>query len=143
MPAKAALPFDQVQAAMQAMIKKAMETPDQPIAMAIVDATGELVAYAAMDNLRLFGRRHAIRKAYTATVVGMDTGTHADRLHAGIQSTAGRSISDLGDPKLTHGQGGLVIRKDGVIIGGIGVGGYTNAQFDEDMAQVGLNAMKL
>ena len=138
MPAKPALPFDQVQTAMQAMIKKAMETPEQPIAMAIVDATGELVAYAAMDNLRLFTRRHAIRKAYTATVMGMDTGAHAGQLHA-----AGRSIADLGDPMLTHGQGGVVIRKDGVIIGGIGVGGYSNPKIDEDVSRAGLNAMKL
>src|SRR5918998_5760184 len=98
MPEKSPLTFAQTQAAMKAMIDKAMQTPDEPIAMCIVDATGNLVAYAKMDNLRLFSRRHALRKAYTAAVMGMDTGAHAQRLHS-----QGRSISELGDPQLTHG----------------------------------------
>ena len=131
-----ALSFAQVQAAMKAMIDQAMQTPEEPVAMAIVDDTGNLVAYAKMDNLRLFSRRHALRKAYTAAIVGMDTGAHAQRLHS-----QGRSISDLGDPNLTHGQGGLVILKDGAILGGIGVGGYPSGQRDEDLARVGLQAM--
>ena len=110
------LTFAQVKAAMSAMIEKAEQTPNEPIAMAIVDATGNLVAYSKMDNLRLFSRRHALRKAYTAAIMGQDSGAHGQRLHS-----QGRSISELGDPQLTHGQGGLVIMKDGVILGGIGV----------------------
>ena len=133
-----ALKLSQVQAAMAAMLAKAQETPDAPVAMAIVDATGNLEAYAKMDNLRLFSRRHALRKAYTAAIMGLNTGDHATRLHG-----QGRSISELGDPNLTHGQGGLVIMQDGVILGGIGVGGYPSGQSDEDLARVGLNALNL
>ena len=132
------LSFDQVRAGMRAMIDKAMETPAEPVAMAIVDDTGNLVAYAKMDNLRIFSRRHALRKAYTAAIMGIDTGAHAQRLHG-----QGRSISELGDPDLTHGQGGLVIMKDGVILGGVGVGGYPSGQSDEDLARVGLEAMNI
>ena len=132
------LKMEQVQAAMKAMMDKAMETPNEPIAMCIVDATGNLEAYAKMDNLRIFSRRHAQRKAYTAAVMGMDTVTHAERLHGG-----GRNIADLGDPMLTFGQGGLVIIQDGVILGGIGVGGYPSGQADEDVSRVGLTAMNL
>jgi hypothetical protein len=55
----------------------------------------------------------------------------------------GRNIADLGDPRFTHGQGGLVIMKDGVILGGIGVGGYPSGQADEDLSRVGLDAMNL
>ena len=91
-----------------------------------------------VDNLRIFSRRHALRKAYTAAVLGTDTGANAQRLHG-----QGRSISELGDPQLTHGQGGLVIMKDGVILGGIGVGGYPSGQSDEDLSRVGLEAMGL
>jgi uncharacterized protein GlcG (DUF336 family) len=130
--------MENVQAAMRTMIDKAMETPNEPVAMAIVDAAGNLEAYAKLDNLRIFSRRHAIRKAYTAAVLGLDTGTNAQRLHA-----QGRSIGEMGDPNLTHGQGGLVIMKDGVILGGIGVGGYPSGQADEDLSRVGLEAMKL
>ena len=41
MAEKPSLSFDQVRAAMSAMIAKAMELPDEPVAMAIVDDTGE------------------------------------------------------------------------------------------------------
>lgn len=33
--------------------------------------------------------------------------------------------------------------KDGVILGGIGVGGYPSGQSDEDVARIGLEAMNL
>ena len=127
-----------VQAAMKAMMDKAMEKPNEPIAMCIVDAAGNLEAYAKMDNLRMFSRRHAQRKAYTSAMMGMDSVAHAERLHGG-----GRNIADLGDPMMTFGQGGLVIMKDGVILGGIGVGGYPSGQADEDISRVGLDAMTL
>ena len=132
------LALEQVQAAMKAMMDKAMEKPNEPVAMAIVDGTGNLEAYAKMDNLRMFSRRHALRKAYTAAILGVDTGANAERLHS-----QGRSVSELGDPQITFGQGGLVIIKDGVILGGIGVGGYPSGQSDEDLARVGLDAMNL
>ncbi len=132
------LKMQQVQAAMKAMMEKAMEKPNEPVAMAIVDAAGNLEAYAKMDNLRIFSRRHAQRKAYTSAVMGMDSGAHAERLHGG-----GRNIADLGDPMMTHGTGGLVIMKDGVILGGIGVGGYPSGQADEDLSRAGLDAMNL
>ncbi len=129
---------EQIKAAMDAMMAKALETPDAPVAMAIVDSTGNLEAYAKMDNLRLFSRRHALRKAYTAAIMGGDSGANAERMHS-----QGRSISEMGDSNLTHGQGGLVIMKDGVILGGIGVGGYPSGQADEDLARVGLEALGL
>ncbi len=126
----------QVQAAMEAMINKAMETPNEPVAMAIVDSAGNLLAYLTMDNLRIFSRRHAIRKAYTSAMMGLNSGENAQRLHS-----QGRSIAEQGDPMMTHGQGGLVIMQDGVILGGIGVGGYPSGQSDEDLSRVGLEAM--
>ena len=138
MATKPTLTAEQVTAAMRAMLAKANETPDAPVAMAIVDAGGELLAYLTMDNLRVFSRRHALRKAYTAAVMGRDSGAHAAGLHA-----QGRNIADLGDPRFTHGQGGLVIMQDGVILGGIGVGGYPSGQADEDLSRIGLEAMNL
>ena len=132
------LSFEHVTKAMAALFEKAMETPDEPVAAAIVDDTGNLVAYAKMDNLRMFSRRHAIRKAYTSAIMGQDSGAHGDNVRAG-----GRIVADMGDPMLTPNQGGLVIRKDGVILGGIGVGGYPSGQRDEDLARVGLDAMGL
>ena len=126
-----ALKLKQIQAANGGHDGHGPGDSDAPVAMAIVDSTGNLEAYAKMDNLRMFSRRHALRKAYTAAIMGVNSGAHAERLHG-----QGRSISELETRNLTHGQGGLVIMKDGVILGGIGVGGYPSGQSDEDLSRV-------
>lgn len=130
------LSFEQVQNAMKAMIDEAVKTPHEPVAMAVVDDAGNLMAFAKMDNLRLYSRRHAIRKAYTAVIFGMDSITHAEQLHG-----QGRSISETGDPNHTYAPGGVVIKSGGVILGGIGVGGYISGLRDQDLARIGLQAM--
>lgn len=136
MPDQSPPPFAKVQAAMNAMTGKALQTPDDVVAIAIVDSSGNLLAYAQTGALRLFSRRHAIRKAYTAAVMATDTGANGKKL-----KEQGRSISEMGDPQLTALQGGLVIKKDGVILGGIGVGGYDGGHLDEALARVGLEVL--
>jgi len=136
MPDKSPLPFAKVQAAMNAMTEKAQQTPDQVVAIAIADSTGNLLAYAQTGALRLFSRRHAIRKAYTAAVMATDTGANGKKL-----KEQGRSISEMGDNNLTANQGGLVIERDGVILGGIGVGGYDGGHLDEALARIGLDVL--
>jgi uncharacterized protein GlcG (DUF336 family) len=145
------LSLAQVQAAMNAMLKKAMEQPHRPVAMAIVDAAGILLAYQQMDGLRLFTRRHAIRKAYTAAITGMNSGAFGeDCLKA--RGTTVREIG--GDLELTPGAGGVVVRLSKHapqspeqyhvnVLGGIGVGGYLTGREDEALALVGLKAMDL
>ena len=137
MAEKPFIDFNQAQAAMQAIIGEATKPGGLPVAVAIVDDAGNMVAYAQMDNVRLYARRHAFRKAYTAAVMGMDTGPHGEQL-----KERGRTVSDYGDPNLTPGIGGVVVKSgDGVIMGGIGVGGYLAR--DEELAQIGLDAMGL
>ncbi len=129
----------QAQAAMNAMIAKANETPDAPVAMCILDDSGNLVAYAHMDNLRLFSKRHAFRKAYTSAISGQNSVTYGE----GTRSR-GSSVPEMsGDPNFTPGQGGLAVRSRGILIGGIGVGGYPSGVTDEELARVGLEAMGL
>ncbi len=149
--------FAQAQAAMAAMIEKANQTPEKPVAMAIVDFAGDLLAFAVMDNLRLFTPRHALRKAYTAAITGLDSSVHAEWL-----KTRGLTVSDYGgDPNLTPSGGGVVVRASRLgtaqpealgpsdsdfhqnVMGGIGVGGYSRTEDDEELARIGLRAMKL
>ncbi len=136
MPDKSPLPFVKVQAAMNAMTGKALQTPDDVVAIAIVDSTGNLLAYAQTGALRLFSRRHAIRKAYTAAIMATDTGANGKKL-----KEQGRSIAEMGDLQLTGLQGGLVIKKDGVLLGGIGVGGYDGGHLDEALARIGVEVL--
>ena len=131
-----ALPIPRIHAAMQTMTEKALQTPNDLVAIAIVDSTGNLLAYAQTGHLRLFSRRHAIRKAYTAAVMGTDTGSNGQKL-----KEQGRTISEMGDLQLTGMQGGLVIKRDGTILGGIGVGGYNGGHLDEALAKVGLEVL--
>ena len=140
MSTKPVITFAQAQAAMAAMLEKAMQTPDQPVAIAIVDDSGQMVAYAHMDNLRMFPKRHAFRKAYTCAITGQDSGAYGERVKG-----RGMTVTELGgDVNLTPGQGGVVVQSsDGLVMGGIGVGGYPSGQTDEDLARIGLNAMNL
>ena len=118
----------QAQAAMAAMLEAAQKKPEHPVAMAIVDSTGILIAYQQMDRLRLFTRRHAIRKAYTAAIAGLNSGVFGESM-----SGRGLSVREMGgDLELTPGFGGVVVRWSGHdledfhvnVMGGIGVGGY-------------------
>ena len=137
MSEKPFIDFDQAQAAMKAIIDEATKPGGMPVAIAIVDDAGNMVAYAQMDHVRLYARRHAFRKAYTAAIMGMDTGPHGEQL-----KERGRTVSDYGDPSLTPGEGGVVVKsKDGIIMGGIGVGGYLIR--DEELAGIGLKAMNV
>ena len=137
MSEKPFIDFDQAQAAMQAIIDEATKPGGMPVAVSIVDDAGNMVAYAQMDHVRLYARRHAFRKAYTAAIMGMDTGPHGEQL-----KERGRTVSDYGDPNLTPGIGGVVVKsRDGIIMGGIGVGGYLAR--DEELAMIGLEAMNI
>ena len=132
------LKLEQVQAAMKAMMDRAKSVSETPVVMAIVDASGNLEAFAKMDNARIFTRRHAVRKAYSAAILGIKTSAWGERM-----KSIGQSVSENGDPMITYEQGGVAIIKDGAILGGIGVGGLRGHNADEDLAGVGLAAMNL
>jgi uncharacterized protein GlcG (DUF336 family) len=123
-------------AAIQAMLDGAAKGA-RPVAMAVVDENGGLIAYACMDGTRPTPRQIAVRKAYTAARAGADSHAFAERLRG-----QGMSVGDLGDPGMVGVRGGVVIVKDGVVLGGIGVSGLA-AEEDEALCRVGLNAMKL
>ena len=132
------LKFEQVDAAMKVMMKHAMANSDTPVCLAIVDSAGNLEAFAKMDNASLFTRRHAIRKAYSAAILGINTSAWEQRM-----TNIGHSVSENGDPMITYEQGGVVILKNGTILGGIGVGGIRGHNADEALAKIGLEAMNL
>ena len=132
------LDLDQVQAAMKAMMERALATADTPVCLAIVDASGNMEAFAKMNNARVFTRRHAVRKAYTAAILGINSGDWGQRM-----SSIDQSVSENGDPMITYEQGGVTIIKDGAILGGIGVGGLRGHNADEYLAKAGLQAMGL
>ena len=90
------LTLDQVQAAMKAMMDQAQATSETPVCMAIVDASGNMEAFAKMDNARVFTRRHAVRKAYTSAILGINSGDRGQNM-----TNIGHSVSENGAPKIT------------------------------------------
>jgi uncharacterized protein GlcG (DUF336 family) len=75
-------------------------------------------------------------KAYTAATLGLDTVEFRDK-H--VKATH-RTLNDWGDPMLTTLQGGLAIRVNGKVVGGIAMSGNTTTR-DEALARIGLQAM--
>ena len=133
------LTLAQTQAAMAAMIQEAAKGPGGPLAFAICDAHGRLAAFARMDDCVLAARDIAIKKAYTAGAMGVESKVFGEQLRG-----LGVSSGDTGDPNLVGVQGGVPIKRpsDGAIMGGVGTSGRTGDE-DEAMARVGVKAMNL
>lgn len=104
--------------------------------MAVVDDAGNLLAYARMD--RCLRPTLAIHKAYTSAVRGMDTLAFSEQL-----SSQNRSIESFGDPQLVGIPGGVVVLRDGAVVGAIGVGGLPSGIDDESIAKAGLAALHI
>jgi cob(I)alamin adenosyltransferase len=136
---KAMLSLEQTQKAMQAMLNKATQEPSRPVAIAIVDDSGNLLSYARMDNCRTNPQTFAIRKAYTSAMSGQDSAVYAERL-----KSQGRSVTEMGNPNLVAAQGAVVVLhpETKAVLGGIGVSGLSS-QEDEDLARLGMQAIGL
>ena len=150
---KPTLSLSQVRNAMNAMLDKAMQELDRPLAIAIVDDGGKMLNYARMDNCRALPQRMAISKAYTSAMSGSDSDAYAQRLknenrnsdaYAQRLKNENRNIADFGDPALVAVQGAVVVRDPATdqVLGAIGVSGLS-AQEDEDLARLGLNSLGL
>ncbi len=109
-----------------------------PVAVAVVDDNGDLVAFARADGTPIFQRKHAIRKAYTASRVGADLSEFA-----ASRSERGLSAVDFNDGLVGAAHGGVVVRVagQGSVVGAIGVQGF-DREVDERLARVALAALQ-
>ena len=117
-------------------ILAALTPTDAPIALAIADEHGVPILLLRQDGApaRMLSRARA--KAYTAANLGLDTVEFRDR-HVKARR---RTLNDWGDPQITTLQGGLTVRVDGKVVGGIAMSGNTTLR-DEALAHIGLQAM--
>jgi uncharacterized protein GlcG (DUF336 family) len=88
-----------------------------PMAMAISDAGGNLLAFHRMDNTMLVSTQIALDKAYTAVLGKLPTGTYTDIYKSG------NLIPLFFHERWITFAGGFPILKDGIILGGLGVSG--------------------
>ena len=108
------------------------------INVALTDASGVLAGFLRMPGAFLHSVDIAIDKAYTAASFGFPTAQWMSIL---AQDEALRiGLSER--PRLVVFGGGLPIREDGVLIGGIGVSGGS-AEQDAACAMAGIDALGL
>ena len=107
-----------------------------PVAIAIVDNAGHLVAYQRHDNTQTGSVYASQDKAKSAAIWRRSTKVFQDAVAGG-----GAGLRSLGLRDASPIEGGLVIMVDGKIIGGIGVSGVTADQ-DGMVAKAGADAFK-
>ena len=128
--------LDQAQRAIAAAFAEAQRDGAR-MAAAVVDDRGHPICCARMDGTPERVLRFAIRKAYTAAVMGRDTLAFKKQMEE-----ASRTLADYGDPMFTTLQGGHVVLGEGQVVGAVAVGG-NNARRDEEIASIALNALGL
>jgi uncharacterized protein GlcG (DUF336 family) len=106
-----------------------------PVAIAIVDNAGQLVAFEKMDNTQTASVEVAQDKAVSAAIYRRTTKVVQDGLAAG-----GAGLRLLGLRGMSPVEGGIPLTIDGKIVGGIGVSGVTSEQ-DGMVAKVGADAL--
>lgn len=107
-----------------------------PVAIAVVDGSGHLVAFHRLDNTQLGSVEVALAKAKCAALFRRATKVFEDGL-----ATGGANLRVLAVPGAVPVEGGVPIMQDGKIVGAIGVSGV-KANEDGIVAQAGAGAVK-
>ena len=115
--------------------KKAAEI-GQPMNIAVADAGGNLVAHVRMDNAWIGSVDISIKKAWTSRAFDITTKDLADNSQSGDQFF-GIHASNGG--KVMIFAGGIPLKKDGQVVGAIGVSGGGGDQ-DHAVAEAGAAA---
>jgi len=127
--------IEEARRAIQAILAAVTEK-DNPVAIAVVDAHGDLICSLRADRAAARMGRRSRAKAYTAATLGMDTVVFRDQ----VVKAQGRTLDDWGDPRLTSLQGGLVVKNGDRVLGGIAMSGNTTVR-DQELAGIGLSAV--
>ncbi len=115
---------------------KEAEAIGQPMNIAVVCAGGHLLAFERMANAWLGSVDIAIKKAWTSRAFDIETKALADLSQSGDQFFG---IHASNDGKVMIFAGGVPIKKDGKVIGAIGVSGGLGKQ-DHAVAEAGADA---
>jgi uncharacterized protein GlcG (DUF336 family) len=111
---------------------KALEI-GQPMNIAVVDAGGNLVSHVRMDGAWIGSIDISINKAFTARAFDLETAQLAKNSQPG-QQFFGIHASNLG--RVMIFAGGIPLRRNGAVIGAIGVSGGDGKQ-DQTVATAG------
>lgn len=130
----ASVTLDQARKALTAAAAEARKN-GWPVAIAVVDNHGHLVAFERMDNTQTASTAVAQDKAVSAAMYRRSTKVFQDLVAGG---GAGTRVMNLRGASTV--EGGLPLVVDGKIIGGIGVSGVASDQ-DGVAAKAGADAL--
>jgi len=108
------------------------------VATSVVDAGGNLVAFARMTGTQLASTAISQGKAYSAVAFKRPS---QDMYAVSQPGCTGYALQDI-DRRFVFAGGGMPILVDGELIGGIGVSGGS-AEQDQDCAETALRMLKL
>lgn len=109
----------------------------QPMNIAVVCAGGYLLAFERMENAWLGSVDIAQKKAWTSRAFDIETGTLGTLSQSGDQFFG---INASNDGKVMIFAGGVPLKRDGKVVGAIGVSGGLGAQ-DQAVAEAGASAL--
>jgi uncharacterized protein GlcG (DUF336 family) len=114
---------------------KAMEV-GQPMNIAVVDEGGNLVSHVRMDGAWIGSIDISINKAFTARAFDISTADLSKNSQPGQQFYG---IQNSNDGRIIIFAGGIPLRRNGSVVGAIGVSGGSGAQ-DQAVADAGASA---
>ncbi|MBX7222751.1 MAG: heme-binding protein [Blastocatellia bacterium] len=115
--------------------QKALEI-GQPMNIAVADGGGNLVSHVRMDGAWLGSIDISIKKAYTSRAFDIATKDLAEHSQSGGQFFG---IHASNNGKIMIFAGGIPLKRDGVVVGAIGVSGGSGEQ-DHAVAEAGAAA---
>lgn len=124
----------QAETALQAAKAKALEMGVK-VAIAVVDARGDLWAMVRMDGSRWTTSEVCRGKAFASATFGRPSGELAER----ADSPVFRAVSMMQGGRIIPAQGAVPIMQDGEVVGAIGVSGAASHE-DEEIASAGVAA---
>lgn len=127
--------LNEAKAIIAAAQRKAVEV-GKPVTIVIVDSGGFSIASERMDGARPLTPSIAIAKAYTAAI--MQRPTRMLKGWCDSQPTFFAQVSRMGHQPIVATDGGLTIKREGQILGGVGVAGGTG----EDDQEIALAALR-
>lgn len=130
------LTIDGARAAIAASIAEARRLNAPGGVIAVVDDGGNLMALERLDGTFAAGATVSIGKARTAALFNKETKAFEDIIAGGRTAMVA-----LPDGLFTPLQGGVPLRVDGQIVGGIGVSGAASAKQDEELAIAGAKSI--
>jgi glc operon protein GlcG len=103
------------------------------VSICIVDESGNLLFLEKGETASLNTLQFAQKKARHAAAYGVPSGEAAEAIKKG-------NVQNLAFPNFFPNQGGVPIRVDGQLLGGIAASG-AKSEIDEQIAQAGLDAL--